>query len=186
MNNYNRHVYIILARKHIKPSIPYNERQNLLFQIKMTTFDHLFILNENDIRTKMSMYTIAALWYHFPFVLVFYLHTNNNTECGITLMDALIMDSYAWHGLLWGKVRHHGVHSFFILQRGIKAAVGIDTKLKIYMYYINDNERQPNGNNDNNKNDSWTQRWTKSSHCCHSFANDNKKKITKKNSNVPK
>ena len=48
-----------------------------------------------------------------------------------------------------GKGRHHGVHVFFILQRGIKAAVGIDTKLKTYMDYINGNERQPNGNKDN-------------------------------------
>ena len=40
-----------------------------------------------------------------------------------------------------GEGGHHGVHVFFILQRGIKAAVGIDTKLKTYMYYINENER---------------------------------------------
>ena len=48
--------------------------------------------------------------------------------------------------------RHHGVHVSFILQRGIKAAVGIDPKLKTYMYYINVNERQPNGNKDNKDN----------------------------------
>ena len=52
-----------------------------------------------------------------------------------------------------GEGRHHAVHVIFILQRGIKAAFEIDTKLKTYMYYINNNERQPgngNGNKDNN------------------------------------
>ena len=48
--------------------------------------------------------------------------------------------------------QNHGVHVFFILQRGIKEAVGIDTKLKTYMYYINGNEQQTNGNKDNNDN----------------------------------
>ena len=39
-----------------------------------------------------------------------------------------------------GEGGHHGVHVFFILQRGIKAAA------------MNDNEQQPNGNKDNNEN----------------------------------
>ena len=51
-----------------------------------------------------------------------------------------------------GEDGHHGVHVFFILERGIKAAVGIDTKLKTYMYYNTSNERQPNRNKDNNDN----------------------------------
>ena len=48
-----------------------------------------------------------------------------------------------------GEGGHHGVHVFFILQTGIKTAVGMDTKLKTYMNYINGNERQPSGNKDN-------------------------------------
>ena len=40
-----------------------------------------------------------------------------------------------------------------ILIRGIKAVVGIDTKLKIYMDYTNENEQEPNENNDNDNND---------------------------------
>ena len=52
-----------------------------------------------------------------------------------------------------GEGRHHGVHVFFILQRGIKAAIEIDTKtyMDLHQTYINCNERQPNGNKDNNK-----------------------------------
>ena len=39
-----------------------------------------------------------------------------------------------------------------IMTRGIKAVVGIDTKLKTYMNYTYGNQRQPNGNKDNNEN----------------------------------
>ena len=48
-----------------------------------------------------------------------------------------------------GEGRHHWEHVFFILQRGIQTAIGIDTKLKTYMDYINGNEQQPNENKDN-------------------------------------